>query len=111
MAAPWRAQLGPDFRGRVPDPIGSAFWVELHRLGESIQAAGGLDVSNEANMHVVQMNPGHSDWRAMVLESTSFDIERASCGLTLCSGRRGSLRLSSSARRERTSGETAATEA
>ena len=111
MAAPWRAQLGPDFRGRVPDPIGSAFWVELHRLGESIQAACGLHVLNEANMHVVQMNPGHSDWRAMVLESTSFDIERASCGLTLCSGRRGSLRLSSSARRERTSGETAATEA
>ena len=69
MAAPWRDPAGTGFRGRVPDPIGLAFWVELHRLGESIQAAGGLDVLNEANMHIVQMNSGHSDWRAMVLES------------------------------------------
>ena len=71
-------QLEQDFGGRVPDPIGSAFWMELQRLGESIQAEGGLDALDEANMHIVQMDPRDSDWRAMVLESVWFDIGRGS---------------------------------
>ena len=75
---PGRAQLGPDFGCVVADPVGAAYWGELHRLGEGIHAAGGLDALDEANMHIVQMDPRHSDWRAMVLESVWFDIGRAS---------------------------------
>jgi hypothetical protein len=50
----------------------------LHRLGEEIHAAGGLDAVDEAIMRVVQMDPASSDWRAMVLESVWFDVGRAS---------------------------------
>jgi hypothetical protein len=73
-----RAQLGPDFCCPVADPIGAAHWAELHRLGEEIHAAGGLDAVDEANMRVVQMDPASSDWRAMVLESVWFDVGRGS---------------------------------
>ncbi|MDR7039724.1 hypothetical protein J2X36_004502 [Methylobacterium sp. BE186] len=72
-----RAQLGPDF-GCSADPVGAAHWAELHRLGAAIHAAGGLDAVDEAIMHVVQMDPASSDWRAMVLESVWFDVGRAS---------------------------------
>ena len=75
---PGRAQLGPDFGCVGADPVGAAYWGELLRLGEGIHAAGGLDALDEANMHIVQMDPRHSDWRAMVLESVWFDIGRGS---------------------------------
>ncbi|WP_144769346.1 hypothetical protein [Methylobacterium dankookense] len=74
---PGKAQLGPDFR-RPADPTGAAHWAELHRLGEQIHAAGGLDAVDEAIMRVVQMDPASSEWRAMVLESVWFDVGRAS---------------------------------
>ncbi|KAB1070181.1 hypothetical protein [Methylobacterium soli] len=73
---PGMAQLGPAIGFCVADPSGAAQWTELHRLGEIIQAAGGLDALDEANMHLVQMDPEHSDWRAMVLESVWYDIGR-----------------------------------
>ena len=73
---PGMAQFGPDLDCHVADPIGAAHWAELHRLGEIIQAAGGLDALDEANMHIVHMDPEHSDWRAMVLESVWHDIGR-----------------------------------
>lgn len=73
---PGRAQLGPNFR-RPTDPVGAAYWAQLHLLGEEIHAAGGLDAVDEAIMHVVQMDPASSDWRAMVLESVWFDVGRA----------------------------------
>jgi len=72
-----RSPLGPASDGPVKDPIGTGYWGELHRLGEGIHAAGGLDALDEAIMHLVQMDPVHSDWRAMVLESVWFDIGRA----------------------------------
>lgn len=72
-----RAQLGPDF-GCSADPVGAAHWAELHRLGEEIHAAGGLDALDEVIMRVVQLDPVSSDWRAMVLESVWFDVGRAS---------------------------------
>ncbi|WP_336492140.1 hypothetical protein [Methylobacterium nigriterrae] len=78
----WRehgnSQLGPALGGPVKDPIGTGYWSELHRLGEGIHAAGGLDALDEAILHLVQMDPVHSDWRAMVLESVWFDVGRAS---------------------------------
>ena len=58
---PGMAQFGPDLDSHVADPIGAAHWAELDRLGEIIQAAGGLDALDEANMHIVQMDPEHSD--------------------------------------------------
>ncbi|WP_146221815.1 hypothetical protein [Methylobacterium sp. B4] len=73
---PGRAQLGPDLGCIGIDPTGDANWVELLVLGESIYAAGGLDALDEANMHIVQMDPQHADWRAMVLESVWFNIGR-----------------------------------
>jgi hypothetical protein len=51
--------------------------LQLHGLGEAIHATGGLDALDEAIMHIVQMDPVQSDWRAMVLESVWFDIGRA----------------------------------
>jgi hypothetical protein len=75
---PGRAQLGSDLGCVGADPDGDAYWGELLRLGEGIHAAGGLDALDEANMHIVQMDPQHSDWRAMVLESVWFDIGRGS---------------------------------
>ncbi|WP_158020141.1 hypothetical protein [Methylorubrum extorquens] len=75
---PGRAQLGLDLGCVGADPAGDAYWGELHLLGEGIHAAGGLDALDEANMHIVQMDPQHSDWRAMVLESVWFDIGRRS---------------------------------
>ncbi|AMB43506.1 hypothetical protein [Methylobacterium sp. AMS5] len=75
---PGRAQLGPDLSYCGPDPTGDAYWKELLLIGERIHAAGGLDALDEANMHIVQMDPQHSDWRAMVLESVWFDIGRGS---------------------------------
>jgi hypothetical protein len=74
---PGRAQFGPDFSGREGDPAGAAYWLQLHGLGEAIHATGGLDALDEAIMHIVQMDPVQSDWRAMVLESVWFDIGRA----------------------------------
>ena len=74
---PGMAQFGPDLRYRTADPIGATYWVELHRLGECIQATGGLDALDEANMRIVQMDLSRSDWRAMVLESVWYDIGRA----------------------------------
>ncbi|KAB1072260.1 hypothetical protein [Methylobacterium planeticum] len=74
---PGRARLGPDFTDRASDPAGLAYWTELHGLGEAIHETGGLDALDEAIMHIVQMDPLHSDWRAMVLESVWFDIGRA----------------------------------
>jgi hypothetical protein len=73
-----RSQLGPRSGGPVTDPVGTRYWGQLHRLGEDIYAGGGLDALDEANMHIVQMDPLHADWRAMVLESVWFDIGRAS---------------------------------
>jgi hypothetical protein len=75
---PGRAQLGSDLGCFCADPDGDAYWRELLLLGEGIHAAGGLDALDEANMHIVQMDPQHSDWRAMVLESVWFDIGRGS---------------------------------
>ena len=75
---PGRAQLGLDLSWVGADPAGDAYWGELLLLGEGIHAAGGLDALDEANMHIVQMDPQHSDWRAMVLESVWFDIGRGS---------------------------------
>jgi hypothetical protein len=75
---PGRTQLGPDFSCVVADPVGAAHWAELHRLGEDIHAAGGLDAVDETIMRIVQMDPASSDWRAMVLESVWFDVGRAS---------------------------------
>ena len=75
---PGRSQLGPRCGGPSCDPIGTRYWGELHRLGEGIYADGGLDALDEANMHIVQMDPRDSDWRAMVLESVWFDFGRAS---------------------------------
>lgn len=73
---PGRAQLGPDL-GRVgADLTGDSYWRELLRLGERIHAVGGLDALDEANMYIVHMDPQHSDWRAMVLESVWFNIGR-----------------------------------
>ncbi|WHQ70483.1 hypothetical protein [Methylorubrum extorquens] len=73
---PGRAQLGPDL-GRVgADLTGDSYWRELLRLGERIYAVGGLDALDEANMYIVHMDPQHSDWRAMVLESVWFNIGR-----------------------------------
>ena len=40
---PGMAQFGPDFGCCLVDPLGAAKWTDLHRLGEIIQAAGGLD--------------------------------------------------------------------
>lgn len=74
---PGMAQFGPDFDCRASDQTGAAQWAELHRLGEAIEATGGLDALDEANLHIVQMAPEHSDWRAMVLESVWHDIGRA----------------------------------
>ncbi|MER2269293.1 hypothetical protein [Methylobacterium oxalidis] len=74
---PGRSLLGPSSSGPITDPVGTRYWAKLHRLGEGIFADEGLDALDEANMHVVQMDPRHSDWRAMVLESVWFDIGRA----------------------------------
>lgn len=73
---PGRAQLGPDLGCVGADPDGDAYWGKLIHLGEGLYAAGGLDALDEANMHIVQMDPQHSDWRAMVLESVWFNIGR-----------------------------------
>jgi hypothetical protein len=70
------ARFGPDLDCRAADPISAAHWAELHHLGEIIQAAGGLHALDEANMRIVQMDPEHSDWRAMVLESIWHYIGR-----------------------------------
>ncbi|WP_151004256.1 hypothetical protein [Methylobacterium soli] len=74
---PGCAQPGPDFGGRLGNAAATAYWMQLQGLGESIHATGGLDALDEAIMHIVQMDPVHSDWRALVLESVWFDIGRA----------------------------------
>jgi len=74
---PGCAQPGPDFGGRLGNAAATAYWMQLQGLGEAIHATGGLDALDEAIMHIVQMDPVHSDWRALVLESVWFHIGRA----------------------------------
>lgn len=73
---PGRSRLRPSSGGPINDLMGKRYWEELHRLGERIYADGGLDALDEANLHLVQVDPLHSDWRALVLESVWFDIGR-----------------------------------
>ncbi|GEP08100.1 hypothetical protein [Methylobacterium oxalidis] len=74
---PGRTQLGPVFSCLVVNSIDADHWAELHRFGEDIYEAGGLDALDEAIMHIVQLAPAHADWRAKVLESVWFDVGRA----------------------------------
>ncbi|AWN40569.1 hypothetical protein [Methylobacterium durans] len=73
---PGRTRFGPDFSCPVGNSIDADHWADLHRFGEDIYEAGGLDALDEAIMHIVQLAPAQADWRAKVLESVWFDVGR-----------------------------------
>jgi hypothetical protein len=60
----------------VADPIGPAYRAELHRIGSDIHQIGGVDAVDEAIISIAVMDPTHSDWRAVVLESVWSEIGR-----------------------------------
>ena len=55
--------------GLVTDPIGTACRAELRRIGHAVYAAGGLAALHEAEIELAEMDPTHSGWRAIVLET------------------------------------------
>ena len=66
----------PDLSGLIADPIGTACRAELVRLGHGIHVVGGLDALDEAIFRIAEMDPAHSDWRAIVLETAWGEIGR-----------------------------------
>ncbi|MCJ2054788.1 hypothetical protein [Methylobacterium sp. J-070] len=78
---PWVDTLAPpsddalDVPGFAVDPVGTACRAELRRISHALHAANPNEDFTALEVEIVEMDPTHAGWRAIVLEMAWHGIE------------------------------------